>query len=532
MRRRKSERMLAVGVLFIVGLLLILLSVRTHAGTHLRKPKPRDADNLTFARVVSNVRNSVGYDNLKKLKRGFVVEEGLADSNPSNGFVYMFGSNGEIRRRAMSQNPNPFIFDGKDGWLIDRVSGEPTPPIPQRLREKLLFPLWVRSGHWLDEKAPLVMSILPNESDDKRVALSMKFKDGLVDGKLFVDRATWLPTTLVVGYEAGPYTVELKDYQEAFGFRYTHQIAISYRGTTGNYKVKSITEISPADGNVFTKPALPNDTTFDNSIPAELKVGKGRHYYVRPLVDGRDLGWFNFDTGFGSMSIDAKFADELGMPVLDTMKIKGRDGNVRTVTIRRGKTFQLGRVTIKNPIYLAEDLSDKDAPPEEKRAGVCGYPLFARVVAEVTRGGERIALYDPANYRLPKGKWQELSFVEHTPAVRARLEGNREGLFILDTGNSGAVTFNSQYTKEQRLLEGRQVNQETGSGSGGAYKYLSGSLEWFELAGYKFKRPRAEFGIGGEGFEMEGRAGNIGQDFMSAFTVVFDYSHKRVAFIR
>jgi len=42
------------------------------------------------------------------------------------------------------------------------------------------------------------------------------------------------------------------------------------------------------------------------------------------------------------------------------------------VTIRQGKTFQLGTVTFKNPIYLAMDLSDRNVPPGEKRAGVVG----------------------------------------------------------------------------------------------------------------------------------------------------------------
>ena len=275
---------------------------------------------------------------------------------------------------------------------------------------------------------------------------------------------------------------------------------------------------------------------FDNSIPAELKVakaeGEGAHRFVRPLVDGRDVGWFLFDTGFGSMVIDTKFADELGMAILDTIKVSGSDGRVRTGTIRRGKTFQLGRVTVINPIYYAEDLSDRVAPPSEKRAGLVGYPLFARVVAEFAQGGERIAIYDPTNYKLPKGKWQELSFVEHEPAVPARLEGNREGLFVLDTGMSGTVIFNSRYTRDQRLLEGREVKESAAQGSGGGYMLLLGSIKWFELAGYRFQNPVAEFFSGNEGKEMEGRAGITGRDFMSPFNVVFNYRERRIAFIR
>jgi hypothetical protein len=286
----------------------------------------------------------------------------------------------------------------------------------------------------------------------------------------------------------------------------------------------------------FTRIPLPADTIFDNTLPAELKVAKGAgadgHFYVRPLIDGQDLGWFHFDTGFGVNQIDTKFADKLGMPVIGTSTVRGRDGTPRTVTIRRGKTLQLGRVTIRNPIYYAEDLSNRNAPPGEKRAGLCGYPFFARVVTEFIHGGGRIALYDPATYKLQKGEWKRFTYVMHVPAVRIRFEGNREGLFIVDTGGSGSIIFNSRYTKDHKILDGRQVVEQTNQGSGGTYKALAGNLRWLDLAGYRFNEPVAEFGIGGEGFEMEGRSGVIGRGLMGPFVVVFDYRHKRMAFVR
>jgi hypothetical protein len=288
--------------------------------------------------------------------------------------------------------------------------------------------------------------------------------------------------------------------------------------------------------NPFSKPFPLNDTTFDNSRPAELRVAKGEgeegHYYVSPLIDGRDIGWFHFDTGYSSMMIDTKFADELGMPVIDSFRTTDADGKPKTITVRRGKIFQLGRVTIKDPIYLADDLFKRNAPPGEKRAGLCGYPLFARVIAEFIHGGGRIALYDPASYELTKGKWQKFTFVEHVPAVFAQLEGNREGLFILDTGAFGTVIFNSRYSKDQNLLAGRQVKEISGMGGGRNIKLLRGSIEWFQLAGHRFHNPVAEFGVGGEGLEMEGRAGVVGRDFMVPFTIVFNYSERRIAFIR
>jgi hypothetical protein len=44
------------------------------------------------------------------------------------------------------------------------------------------------------------------------------------------------------------------------------------------------------------------------------------------------------------------------------------------------------------------------------------------------------------------------------------------------------------------LLEERKTVEETSFGSGGElFENLSGSLRWFELAGYKFKNPKLHY---------------------------------------
>ncbi|HEV2802077.1 MAG TPA: retropepsin-like aspartic protease [Pyrinomonadaceae bacterium] len=495
------------------------------------------AGELTVARVLANVRKAVGHGRLKRLRHGFVVEEAGKEAKAEEGKVLTFGAAGEYREDTRPQNSRPLGFDGRFGWQVDRTGL--AAHMPQRLREKLLIPAWVRGGWWLDERAPFVYSILPEETNDKRVALSMRVsKRGLVGAKVFIDRATWLPEAFVVEYERGPFTVTLRDYQETLGFRFPHTTVVNYRGSDSEWKVRSVREARAEDTARFAAPPLPSDTVFDNTLPAELQVAQGvafsptspGHYYVRPLVDGRDVGWFHFDTGGDAMYLDAKFADELKMPVLGRSQSMGADGKPQEVTIRQGKTLQLGRVTFKNPIYLSTDLSDKNAPPGTRRAGLIGHPLLARVVVEVTGGGQKIALYDPATYKLPRGRWQELSYIDLTPAVVCRFEGNREGLFQLDTGYTGTVTFYDKFIRDEKLIEGRAVKEETSFGSGGNYKLLTGTVEWFELAGVRFKQPRAGFRVAG--LSREGGAGVVGREFLAPFTIVFNYPARRIAFLK
>jgi hypothetical protein len=491
------------------------------------------------------VRKAVRYDKIKILKRGFAVEERLDSANSADITIKMFGRMGEVRRETKPPDTNVFVvFDGQELWMINRLKasaryGSPA-LVNQKQLEKLVLPWWIQSGWWLDENAPLDIAVLPDESNEGRMAISVKFKNGVVGSKLFIDRKTWLPATLIVEQAKGPYTIELKDYQKALGFYYPRRSTVSYDNSQKAYIVKSVAELPPID-NLFRGLPPTSDTIFDNSRPAELIMGQGAPFpdgskghptYVRPLIDGKDVGWFHFDTGADNLMIDTRIADELKMPIIAESKVVAADGNARTVTVRQGKTFQLGRVTINDPIYIAGDLSKMNAPPGEKRAGFCGYPLLARVIVEVSDGGKGIALYDPSTYRLAHGKWQDLALINYTPAVTAHLEGNREGLFMLDTGASGTVDINSKFSLEQKLLEGRGTTEETVSSSGGDFKDALGSLEWFELAGFRFNNPKVSFRVAGVGYEAEGVAGIVGRVFMRPFTIVFDYPERRVAFIR
>jgi Aspartyl protease len=497
---------------------------------------PGDASDVTVRQVISNVREAVGYDALARLPRGFVVQDDSGD-RANDPDVLWLGTHGEYRQAKSESDPRALGFDGRFAWQLDRT-GYPA-PMPQRLREKVLIPAWVRSGWWLSGDPRFVLSVLPAETNEKRVALSLRLEHGLVGAKIYVDRATWLPSALAVDYERGPYTLRLEDYQATpIGVRLPARISVDYRGETTEHRVTSVAAIASTARDPFAVPSLPPDTSFDDAVPAELQVAQGvpfsanapGHFYVRASVDGKDAGWFHLDTGSDTLQIDTKLADELGMPVLGTSETFGADGRPQKVTIRRGKSFRLGRVTIKNPIFLASDMTGKNAPPGQKRAGFVGFPLFARVVAEVTGGGRRVALYDPKTYRLQKARWQDLSYVDLTPAVPCRFEGDRTGLFQLDTGAAGTVTFYERYIKEQRLLEGRTVREESAVGAGGTYRELAGKIAWFDLAGHRFANPDAGFRL--SGLSREGAAGVVGRAFLSAFEIVFDYPNRRVAFVQ
>jgi len=251
------------------------------------------------------------------------------------------------------------------------------------------------------------------------------------------------------------------------------------------------------------------------------------HSFVQPLIDGAPAGWWHFDSGADGMMIDETIADRLGMPVIARTRTVGADGKPREGTIRRGKSFQLGPLIIRDPVYFATDLSAATAPPGEKRSGLIGYDVFARAVIEYAKAGAEIAVCDPARYR-SAARWQEMGFLDQTAAVETRLEGGRTGLFQIDTGFAGSVDFFKDFTERTRLLEGRATQEQRSQGAGGAFTMRVGRIAWIELGGRRFRNEEA-------GFRMntvrEGAAGVIGRGLMRDLAPVFDYPHRRIAFL-
>jgi hypothetical protein len=153
-------------------------------------------------------------------------------------------------------------------------------------------------------------------------------------------------------------------------------------------------------------------------------------------------------------------------------------------------------------------------------------------VAEIETKTPYIALHDPTHYTLTGASWQDVLVHENTPSVRARFEGDREGLFRIDTGANGTLSFHSPAVRELGLLDGRTVTSASSGGVGGATETKVGRLEWFELAGHRFEKSMVQFSLAEHGaFADRYTTGNIGQEFLAPFRMVLDYPDGHIAFV-
>jgi hypothetical protein len=79
------------------------------------------------------------------------------------------------------------------------------------------------------------------------------------------------------------------------------------------------------------------------------------------------------------------------------------------------------------------------------------------------------------------------------------------------------------------LLRGRETKQEVSQGAGGSFAVRTGRIAWFDFGGRRFRDLEVSFRTGGIG--RDGGAGVIGRDLLAGFTTIFDYPHRRIAFL-
>jgi Aspartyl protease len=480
--------------------------------------------------VLARVRAATGYERLRVRRDGVLAEGTARVGGLDSKLTLLFTPDGRFRTDIEGPLGSVTGFDGSAGWELD-WSGMPRTLELEDL-ELAQLEAAIRSGRWLAEDGPFAVSVDAAGTDDKQVAFNLALKRGLLKATVFVDRATWLPKTVKRRGVGGEEVVELGDYREALGFRFPHRVTRTLGSTTSVYEIRTVAA-APGSSRARYRPvtARPADTRWDTATPARLEVRRARsgHLLVHPLVSGQDVGWFILDSGAGAMVIDQKVAEQLGMPAVGEIVAVGVAGTTKT-RFRMGGPLRLGPLTMTRTRYLELDLGFLTKAFGLPVGGIVGRELFARAAVEIDIAGEAVSLHDPARYRLEDAQWQELFFSGRNPAVRARFEGDRGGLFKLDTGSDQTVTIHAPAVDHLGLLAGRETRESRSGGVGGSRPSRRGKLAWFELAGHRFESPEVEFAGAGEGaFSDVYTTGNIGAGFLKAFRIVFDYGNKRVA---
>lgn len=413
-------------------------------------------------------------------------------------------------------------LDGKNYWQVDR-SGAPRVLNFEDVdvQEGVMFML---TDHWADPGAPVNVSA-------EGSTLHIKLTSGL-DETVAIDPKTFLPTEATFSVSAGTVTIKMSDWRTAGGYKIPFQSEVTEGGLTDVFNLKEVSANVPAASYEVPK-WVPNRIQFDSSVPAELEVQKAAsgHLIVHPLVNGKDVGWFILDSGADIMAIDKTVADELGLAKVGALPLVGIGGVVQE-PFRPVPTFKLGPATLTDINFAELDLKPIAGFFKVKLAGIVGFDFFQRTIVSIDLDKPSVAVHNPLAYTAEAGSWTPIRFSSGNPIVEASFEGNRTGWFRLDTGANGTVSFHAPYVEREGLLKDRTTTASGSMGVGGMTLSRSGTIEYFELAGHRFEKPEVTFSQAKVGaFADPYLAGNIGQDFMRPFDVVFDFGGSRVALL-
>ncbi len=423
-------------------------------------------------------------------------------------------------------------FDGQTAWERDWNKTQRILPLGDR--DQALLSTWAVTGDWASTDSPLRFTIAPEQPADA-VVLAFTWPGSPMTGSVELAEDSHLPRRIAWSAGSEESAIELSGFRP-FGAAVL-PTGIRESGPSGQDVTVTLTGATTAPTFIRSPyqalPAANADTAFNNSLPADLEVKAAPtgHLLVHPLIGGKDMGWFIFDSGAGSTVLSTPVAKEAGFEGFGAVKAMGV-GGATDANFYRVPDFSLGRVTIKEPIFVGIDLAFLDQYMGVRIGGVIGYDLLARCVTEFDIKGPRIALFDPAAYQRGDAKWQELFLYERHPCVSARFEGHA-AVFKLDTGAAqDTVTFHAPAVESFGLLDGRETAETQMGGVGGFVPGRSGKLAWFELGERRTDDLSVIFATQPVGaFADPYTAGNIGGQLMAPFTMVLDYPGRRIAFV-
>jgi len=482
--------------------------------------------------VLANVRHALAVTSSQGPWRETVLTGTANFRGVDDQYRLQFGSSGQFCQYIDGKLGQTLGCDGKNYWEID--SSGATRHLAFEDVDRVATVLLLLTDHWIDPGAPIDVTVDPLDPAKGFYTVHLTLRVSGLEELIRIDPSSWLPTSAEFEIAASKTTIALSDWRDAGSMKLPFEAKVTDEGLTDVYRVDTAQAGVESKPTAFTIPNLsPSDITYDSTVPAtvETKRAVTGHVLVHPRVNGKDIGWFILDSGADSMIIDQTIADSLSMPKIGKESVVGVGGAVQE-PFRTANAFSLGPATMQNVTFLEFDLHQLSDVFKVPLAGIVGYDFFRRFIVQVDLKKPSVEVDSVADFHLQRGEWSKMEFSSGNPAVQATFEGDRKGWFRLDTGANGTVTFHAPAVKSMHLLAGKETTAGGMQGVGGTSEARMGKLAWFELGGHRFQGLTATFSLAKVGaFADRYLTGNIGQDLMEPFTMIFDFGGSRVAFV-
>jgi predicted aspartyl protease len=272
--------------------------------------------------------------------------------------------------------------------------------------------------------------------------------------------------------------------------------------------------------------ALPMHSRAQSAVPLQLRhTGDiGALTLIDATLHGRPWRAM-LDTGASSAVVSPALARELGLEVVDRVRVATLGGMQRADRVRLGE-LRIGDTIAAEGTALVLDLSSMLGPAAGGVDGLIGMPALRGAVCLFDFAQRRLQLGTEAALALKEMPRQPLRFESGLPVIELRLGGREPAPFLFDTGNAGALVVFEHHAR-RLLADAPPLPQTTVRELGGAVTAQYALIERIDGPGFTVRDVPTAFEAGARarrGGHFDRLAGSVGSALFRAARVGVDDS--------
>lgn len=266
----------------------------------------------------------------------------------------------------------------------------------------------------------------------------------------------------------------------------------------------------------------------------------GDHMFIKLSVDGSEPLDFVFDTGDGLPVIDIDVAQKLGLNLDHASSKTSAQGAIKGALIDHN-TIELNGIQLEKDIQLyATDLRHLEMSIGKNIDGIIGYDLLHHYVVKLNYDELLFELYEPTSYvHNGYGESFEFRLDNYIPHISGSVRLNNgevlEGEFFLNTGAGTTLDFNTRFAKKNGIINktGEHFSYPVAGLGKTETMHYEGRVRNFGFGTFDFSHMPIGISTAAHGIQNNKKvAGIMGNKLLRRFNITFDYSRKKIYFIK
>jgi outer membrane lipoprotein-sorting protein len=517
-----SKRYLASGI----AILILIFGWQNSRDQNLEEILKKHTEALGGEKTLRAQRNSVAEFDI-------IVPGGLTGKHKSY-FKYPNKLRSETDLKVMNTLT---VYDGQKGWIQD-PNGQVRELAGMELEDvksEIYFNLY---GYLFPERAKGKVEYLGREEiAGVNYYVIQATPEGTEPVKMFINPETYLIDETVSKHDIEVVTNYFSDYKDFGGIK----IATSLLTNTGDtlYDIRAeltVIKLNPELSDDLFRIPLPQEKDYkfpsDKGFVEIPFVLNSNHIHIPVVIGGTKQLNFLLDSGASMPILDSQTAKDLGLERVGKFEGRGVGESTQEVNLVTLSSISLNNLVIDSISAATVDLKPLSKYEGMPLEGVLGYDIFSRFVVKIDYENQKLTLYEPSTFEYKgEGKSFPITLENNHPHIRAIIDGQYEGNFVIDCGARSSLSLHTPFVQKHDLLAktGKKINAFSGIGIGGKTKGRLTRVQSIQMGSFRIPAPLTTLALSEKGgFSSEKIDGNIGGGILIRFTVIFDYSNQQI----